>query len=210
MRKIAFLLVLLLAVGLAITGCRRRAVRGQVVTGDGDTTGMEVGGGVFAHGTPREQLEQYDQVLRQAGFEPVGPVSHGTLDAYSITAIPVDIRRGYCYTLSAIGQPGTDLNLLVLDPRGQDIAHNVLGDEHPWVSFCAARGGRFVIRLQMARGSGEYFFAPYQSRGRRAADLTAFFGGGAAAPTGPATATLDADTQGRIAALDAQLAGERY
>jgi hypothetical protein len=209
---IASVFVLVLALGLAAGGCRgRRAVRGQVVSGDGGSTGMEVGGGVVAHGTPREQLDQYDQVLRQANYEPVGPVSHGTLDAYGITAIPVDIRRGYCYTLAAIGQTGTDLNLVVLDPRGQDIAHNVLTDEHPWVSFCAQRGGRFVIRLQMARGSGEYFFAPYQTaRGRGAADLTSFFGGGAAAPTGPAVATLDSETQARIAALDSTLAAERY
>ena len=211
MRKILFLFAVVLALGLTVAACRgRRAVRGSAITGDGSQSGMEVGAGVVAHGTPREQLDQYDQVLRQASFEPVGPVSHGTLEAFGITPIPVDIRRGYCYALTAIGQPGTDLNLVVLDPRGQDVAHNVLTDEHPWVSFCAARGGRFVIRLQMATGSGEYFFAPYQSRGRRPADLTAFFGGGAAAPTGPAVATLDADTQSRVSALDAQLSAERY
>ncbi len=211
MKKITFLFVLVLALVLAATGCRgRRAVRGAVVSGSGDQGGVAVGGGVVAHGSAREQLDQYDQVLRQASYEPVGPVSHGSLDAYGITAIPVDIRRGYCYTLAALGQANTDLNLFVLDPRGQDIAHNVLTDEHPWVSFCAARGGRFVIRLQMASGTGEYFFAPYQSRGRQAADLTAFFGGGAAAPTGPAVAAIDADTQGRIAALDSQLGAERY
>ncbi len=213
MRKIGFLSLSMLALLLALGagGCHgRRHVRGSAVTGDGDTQGMEVGGGVVAHGTPREILDQYDQVLRSAGFEPVGPVTHGTLDAYGITAIPVDVRRGYCYTFGALGQAGTDLNLLMLDPRGIDVAHNVASDEHPWVSFCAARAGRFTARLQMANGSGEFFFAPYQSRGRRPADLTAFFGGGAAAPSGPAVASLDGETQSRLSQLDATLGAERY
>ncbi len=213
MRKIGLLSLLGLALALAAIagGCRgRRHVRGAAVTGDGDTSGMEVSGGVTAHGTPREQLDQYDQVLRGASFEPVGPVTHGTLDAYGMTAIPVDIRRGYCYTFTAFGQPGTDLNLVMLDPRGVDVAHNVATDEHPWVSFCAARAGRFTARLQMARGNGEFYFAPYQSRGRRPADLTSFFGGGATAPAGPAVASIDPDTSSRLQQLDQTLGAERY
>jgi len=180
------------------------------VTGDGASSGMEVGGGVTAHGTPREQLDQYDQVLRAANYEPVGPVTHGSIDANGMTALPIDIRRGYCYAFTAFGPTGTDLNLVMLDPRGVDVAHNVSPDEHPWVSFCAARAGRFTARLQMARGNGEFFFAPYQSRGRRPADLTAFFGGGAAVAAGPATASIDSDTQGRLQQLDQQLGGEHY
>jgi hypothetical protein len=214
MRKIGLLSLLGLVVALAasVGGCRgRRHVAGPAVTGDGASTGMEVSGGVTAHGTPREQLDQYDQVLRGASYEPVGPVTHGTLDAYGMTAIPVDIRRGYCYAFTAFGQAGTDLNLVMLDPRGVDVAHNVSPDEHPWVSFCAARAGRFTARLQMARGTGEFFFAPYQSRGRRPADLTAFFGGaGASAAAGPAVASIDSDTAGRLQQLDQTLGGEHY
>lgn len=212
MRKIGLLSLLGLVTLLAgVAGCHgRRHVRGAAVTGDGDSTGMEVGGGITAHGTPREQLDQYDQVLRQAQYEPVGPVTHGSIDANGMTAIPVDIRRGYCYTFTAFGPAGADLNLVMLDPRGVDVAHNVAPDEHPWVSFCAARAGRFTARLQMARGNGEFFFAPYQSRGRRAADLTSFFGGGAAAPSGPAVATIDGETSARLAQLDQTLGAERY
>jgi hypothetical protein len=216
MRKIGLLFVVAFVAALAAfgSGCRgRRHVRGEVVSdGTQTSTGMEVGAGVVAHGTPREMLEQYDQVLRAASFQPVGPVTHGTLDAFGMTAIPIDIRRGYCYTFTVFGAPSTAVNLVMLDPRGVDVAHNVAGTDHPWVSFCTARPGRFTARVQMARGSGEFFFAPYQSSGRRPADLTAFFGGAAAA-TGapaPATATLDADTQGRLAQLDQTLAGEHY
>jgi hypothetical protein len=213
MRKIGLLSLLGLVLALAAlgVGCRgRRHVAGSAVTGDGASSGTEVSGGVVAHGTPREQLDQYDQVLRAASWEPVGPVTHGSLDAYGITAIPVDLRRGYCYTFTAFGQPGTDVNLFMLDPRGVDVAHNVQPDEHPWLSFCAARAGRFTARLQMARGSGEFFFAPYQSRARRPADLTAFFGASTTAAAGPAVAAIDPDTQTRLQQLDQTLGAERY
>lgn len=211
MRKIGLLSLLVLALAASISGCHgRRHVAGTAITGDGASSGLEVGGGVTAHGTPREQLDQYDQVLRSASYEPVGAVTHGSIDANGMTALPVDVRRGYCYTFTAFGPAGSDLNLVMLDPRGVDVAHNVAPDEHPWVSFCAARAGRFTARLQMARGNGEFFFAPYQSRGRRPADLTAFFGGAAAAASGPATASIDPATQGRLQQLDQQLAGESY
>ncbi|MBX7190697.1 MAG: hypothetical protein K1X94_01485 [Sandaracinaceae bacterium] len=204
--------LVLLAIG---TGCRPRryVVRGGgEVAGNGQTdqrtTGVEVGSGVVAHGTPREQLDQYDQVLRQAGYEPVGPATRGVLSAsQAIAAFPIDVRRGYCYALTVFGTGGTDVNMFVLDPLGRDASHNVLPDEHPWASFCAARGGRFVVRVQLARGEGEFFFAPYHSRGRRPVNLAAFFGTQSSAAQ---TATLDGDTRTRLGVLDQTLAGERY
>ncbi|GAB4208100.1 MAG: hypothetical protein OHK0013_26300 [Sandaracinaceae bacterium] len=206
------LLSALAAVVLACSACRPRRYVGRgggEVSGQTDqrTAGVEVGQGVVAHGTPREQLDQYDQVMRQAGYEPVGPATRGTLSAAQpIAAFPIDVRRGYCYALTVFGTPGTDVNLFVLDPLGRDASHNVLPDEHPWSSFCAARGGRFVVRVQLARGEGEFFFAPYQSRGRRPVNLATFFG----APASTAqVAVLDADTRSRLGALDQTLAGER-
>lgn len=209
--RVLALVALLLAATVA-SGCRgRRVVRGVVTGGGGggSTAGtVQVGGGETAHGTPREQLEQLDRVLRAESYQPVGPATHATLPPNGITAYAIDVRRGYCYTLAIVGQPGTDVNLVMLDPAGRDIAHNVQPDEHPWVGFCAARGGRFVARVQMARGQGEYYFAPYFAPGRRPADLTAFFGG--AATTGPQIAQIDQATTQRLSALDQQMASQNY
>lgn len=196
-----------LVIGSLAGGCRRRSVRG-VTGGGGPSSGaVQVGGGETARGTPREQLEQLDRLLRAQGYLPVGPATHGTLEPNGITAYALDVRRGHCYTIALFGAPGTDVNLVMLDPAGRDIAHNVLPDEHPWVGFCAARAGRFVARVQMARGGGEYFFAPYLTQGRRPADLTAFFG---ASPSGPAVAQIDAATRERLQALDQRLAAEHF
>ncbi len=211
MRTSRWLAVMLgvLVLGSLIGACRgRRSVRG-VAGGGGPSQGaVQVGsGGERAHGTPREQLEQLDRALRAQGYLPVGPVTQGTLQSNGITAYALDVRRGYCYTIALFGPPGADVNLVMLDPAGRDIAHNVLPDEHPWVGFCAARGGRFVARVQMARGAGEYFFAPYLTQGRRPADLSAFFG---TSSSGPAVAQLDPATRERLDALDRQLASEQF
>lgn len=211
MRTSRFFFALALGVALLATlgGCRsRRAVRG-VVTAGGDTRGaVQVGGGEVARGTPREQLDQLDRVLRAQGYQPVGPVMQAPLAAHGITAYQIDVARGHCYTITVIGSEGSDPNLVMLDPAGRDIGHNVAPDAHPWVSFCAARGGRFVARIQMAGSGGEFFFAPYMVRGRNGADLTAFFGG--TQSTGPQVAQLDAATMQRLQGLDQQMNSQRF
>jgi hypothetical protein len=216
MRSLRWLVLLtaLVAVVLSSAACRPRRYVGRgggEVGGQTDqrTAGVEVGQGVVAHGTAREQLDQYDQVMRQAGYEPVGPATRGALSAaQGIAAFPIDVRRGYCYAFTVFGTPGSDVNMFVLDPLGRDASHNVLPDEHPWSSFCAARGGRFVVRVQLARGEGEFFFAPYHARGRRPVNLATFFGTQAAAAA--QVATLDGDTRTRLGVLDQTLAGERF
>lgn len=202
-----------LVLAVSIGGCRRRgSVRGEVASGGGAGGGaVSVGGDVVAHGSPREMLDQFDSVMRGAGYEPVGPASAGTLPVNGIMPVPMDVRRGYCYALAVFGTPGTDVNLVVNDPRGAQVVFDVRPDEHPWVSFCVARAGRFVVRLQQVRGAGEYFFAPYHSaRGRTPVSLSAFFGGATTSTAAPTTAAIDAEVSARVSALDGSLSGERF
>jgi hypothetical protein len=213
-RRLVFLasLALLSTLGL---GCPRRSryiSRTDATSGsDGQgrqTEGTNVATGVVAHGTPAEQLDQYDAMMRQAGYQPVGEsATHGVLSASQpIVAFPIDVRRNYCYALTVIGAPGTNVDMFVLDPLGRDASHNVLPDAHPWSAFCAARGGRFTVRVQLAAGEGEFFFAPYEAPGRHPVSLAAFFGGAATVQS----AQLDPATQSRLAVLDQTLASERY
>ena len=170
--------------------------------------GTNVAAGVVAHGTPAEQLDQYDAMMRQAGYQPVGDgATRGVLSAAQpIVNFPIDVRRNYCYALTVIGAPSSNVDMFVLDPLGRDASHNVLPDAHPWSAFCAARGGRFTVRVQLAAGEGEFFFAPYEAPGRNPVSLAAFFGGAAVVQS----AQLDATTQARLGVLDQTLATERY
>lgn len=212
-RRLVFLASLALLLVTAGCGGRRRFIsRTDTTSGsDGDgrmTEGTNVAAGVVAHGAPAEQIDQYDAMMRQAGYQPVGDgATRGVLSASQpIVNFPVDVRRNYCYALTVIGAPGTNVDMFVLDPLGRDASHNVLPDAHPWSAFCAARGGRFTVRVQLAAGEGEFFFAPYEAPGRHPVSLAAFFGGAAVVQS----AQLDRATQARLGVLDETLATERY
>lgn len=195
---------------LVAPGCRGRRYA-TTRSPSGPTSGQaqpaqSIGGGtVVAHGAPREQLEQFDGVMRQASYEPVAGAIEGNLTPeQQYASYPLDARRNQCYAVAVFGAPGQDVNLFLLDPRGGQAAFNVLPDEHPWIAFCAVRGGRFFLRVQ---GSGAFFLAAYQAEGRRPVDLHAFF---QQATPESQVATLDGTTQARITAVESQLSGERY
>lgn len=175
-------------------------------TGGGETVTT---GGVVASGSPREQLEQLDGVLRGQNFAPTGPAVHGNLAPNGLIAYAVDAEAGSCYTLTVIGEdPSQNIDMIVLDPLGRPVAHNVRPDNHPWASFCASTPGRFIARVQMAGGSGGYFYANYQGASGRRMELSQFFG--QQAETGPQLAQMDGETQQRLAQLDQQLGGQGF
>ncbi len=197
----------------AIGGCRsprRQWTPAQSVpvatTGGGQTVTT---GGVVASGSPREMLEQLDQVLRAQGFAPTGPAVHGSLAQNGLIAYAVDAQPGACYTLAVIGeQGGQNIDMIVLDPLGRPAAHDVRPDNHPWASFCAGTAGRFIARVQMASGGGGYFYANYQGTAGRRMELSQFFG--QQAESGPQLAQMDGETQQRLGALDQQLGAQGF
>lgn len=215
MRRTTTLLFLLLSLGasLAFAGCRsqRRAWQPTDTTSTTTTggTGTVAATGTVASGTPREQLEQLDSVLRPAGFAPTGPAVHGNLQTNGMVAYAVDALPNTCYALAVIGEDaGQNLDMVVLDPLGRTAAHNVRPDNHPWVSFCAGAAGRFIARVQMASGTGGYFFAPYSSAGGQRIELSAFFGDPVTAEV--QVAQMDSGTQTRLTRLDGLMTQRSY
>jgi len=214
MTRPAFLsLAGVLLVATALVGCRspRRqwtapTNAAAVTTGGGQTV---TSGGVVATGTPRQVLEQLDGVLRQQGFSPTGPAVHGNLATNGLIAYAVDAAAGSCYTLAVIGEgTGQNIDMIVLDPYGRPAAHNVRPDNHPWASFCAGSAGRFIARVQMASGTGGYFYAVYAGPAGRQMELSSFYGEQAASQV--EVAQMDGATQQRLGALDQQLGGQGF
>ncbi len=203
-------LLSLLALGaLALAACSSPRRRWQPDQGGGQATVTTGGGqtvtaaGVVASGSPREQLEQLDGVLRQQGFTATGPAVHGNLPTNGLIAYAVDATPNSCYTLAVLGETsGQNIDMIVIDPYGRPTAHNVRPDNHPWASFCASQAGRFIARVQMASGAGSYYYAAYQGPANRQMDLASFYGEASSAVQ---TAQMDAQTQQRLGALDGQM-----
>ncbi|MCB9595118.1 MAG: hypothetical protein H6719_20540 [Sandaracinaceae bacterium] len=207
------LLLISLYASSTILGCGPQRERWTPQTGGGATTtgqGQTVAAtGVTASGTPREQLDQLDGILRGQGMTPVGPAQHGSLQANGLLAYAVDALPNACYTLVVLGEdPGQNIDMIVLDPYGRPAAHHVRPDNHPWVSFCSAAAGRFIARVQMAGGQGGYFYGAYQGPANRQMELSSFYGDTPQATV--QTAQMDGQTQQRLGALDQRLSAQGY
>ncbi|MBX3246448.1 MAG: hypothetical protein KF901_04625 [Myxococcales bacterium] len=179
--------------------------------GQPTVTPMANGGGApvaAASGAPRQRLETVDAHMRRVGFERVGPaVRNANMQSGGLVAYPVDAQRaGECFVPIALSAVGTTMNLFIIDPMGRTVANSV-ATPNPWVKVCASQPGRFIARLQMGQGSGEYYYALYRGAPQADPQLAAVLGGvGAAAPS----AQIDPDSNQRLLALDAELQPQGY
>ncbi|MBZ0115501.1 MAG: hypothetical protein K8H88_00805 [Sandaracinaceae bacterium] len=211
MKPIAIVLVLTTFLALGCGGRRRQFVPvigvGQTATtGGGQTVST---GAVRASGTPLQQLEQLDGVLRGQGFAPLGVAVHGNLQPNGMIAYAVDAQPGSCYTLITMGEdPSQNIDMIVLDPIGRTSAHDVRSDAHPWASFCSATAGRFIARVQMTAGQGGYYYAAYVGPPGRQMELSQFFG--QSAQPSVQVAQMDPETQQRLGVLDQQLGAQGF
>jgi hypothetical protein len=159
---------------------------------------------------PRQALEQVEAFLTSQGYARTGPAVRNTnLPANGVIAYAIEAQQGACYTVVAIAQSTSDLNLVILDPQGQTIAYNVDPDPRPWATVCPAAAGRILARLQMATGGGEYYYAVYQGSPSTRPDLAALYSGGQQNANRQA-AQLDQQTAGRISELDQRLSQEGF
>ena len=146
--------------------------------------------------------------MRSNGYSVVGSaVRNPNMPENGLIAYSINAQAGQCYTPIAIGRPGQNLTMTVIDAQGQQVGANVNPDHHPFVQVCGATG-RLVVRLQMVAGGGEYYYVAYQGPPNQQPDLAALLGG----TRGPSVqrAQLDPQTQQRIAALDQRLLTQRY
>jgi len=194
---------------VAFVGSTNGQTTGGATSQGGQGNGQANGGALPAGSDPQlaqlAQLNQVEQVLTQQRFTRVGPaVRNNNMPENGMVAYAIDTTMGACYAAVALGSDNTDLDMVMLDPSGATVAHDVRTDAHPWISFCAAQGGRHIARLQMARGTGSYYYALYAGPAGRQVDLSAVFGGAVIATQSTAGAgllenarLLDADMRAR-------------
>jgi hypothetical protein len=198
-RLAVFTLLAAISIGCMVPASPRRAGHG----GYGD--GLDEA----ASSDPRGQLEQLDGHLRQRGYAPLGPAVHNRhLAERDMASYSLEARPGECFVTVALASAGAEPSIILVDPWGRVIDYHVGSGSPPWIEHCPTAGGRFTVRVQMARGSGEYYYAAYGGPQRAAADLATFFG--SQDDEVVQTATLDATTEQRLRNVDAQLREEHY
>lgn len=210
--------LLLVAGALAEAGClpaspRRTAPRGgnrvPPPAGSPAATTGRAGGAAPVNEPPLDALNRLDPHLRRAGYVPDGPAQRNTgVPPGGVVAYQLQARPGQCYAVIAFSEPGTDVDLLLLSPAGQTIAHDVRPDHYPHAAFCPTQPGPHVARVQMAQGSSEVIYAVYRGPAGSDPNLAGYFG--EAQSAGPQQARLDAVTQQRLTGLDRQLVQEGF
>ena len=216
MRRSSFVLLPLLC-ALACSSPRRIVLANN---GQGEGAEAQGGGAVIGDtgasmvepsltGAPMQRLNAVDQHLTRQGFTRVGPaVRNANMPPGGLIAYGIDAQPNQCYVAVALAAESADLNMIILDPMGRTVAHNVTPDPNPWVHLCGGASGRHLARLQMATGGGEYYYALYQGPANVRPELAELLGG--RVQQDQQQVTIDAQTQGRLAAIDQQLAADRF
>ena len=115
------------------------------------------------------QLREARQLYLPAGQRLVrGPLG-GSLEQGGSINYTFQFTRGVRYTvLGVCDNDCTDLDMVMTDPQGRQVAEDVLTDDKPVNSVTAAVSGRYRVRVSMASCSTEPCFfaiAAYGSQG---------------------------------------------
>ncbi len=95
--------------------------------------------------------------LTSMGLAQTGPISEGSLGEGSDAAIEQELAAGECYTFVALGSSGVDdLDVIVLDESGRELARDDTRDRQAAAHFCPEREGTHQIVVRMTEGDGEY------------------------------------------------------
>jgi hypothetical protein len=143
--------------------------------------------------------------LRARGLEPVGEAEYETLAEGGVLRRSVRLERSRCYVILARGDREiADLDLILFDPSGAEIARDLEGDAEPRLEHCPAETGRHTIELRPYEGAGALGWMLLVGPGREPAGSA---GEGTPAAAGADEAAAPVERPDPVAALGAAAAG---
>lgn len=100
-------------------------------------------------------LAQAMTALRARGFAVVGEPRFDSLTAGERVRQAADFEPGRCFVAVARGDTAiTDLDVLLYDPRGAEIARDLGEGAEPRLEFCPATRGQYVFEARVFDGAG--------------------------------------------------------
>jgi hypothetical protein len=137
--------------------------------------------------------------LAAMGMAQVGPFVQGSLAEGREDRVPLELGAE-CTTIVAIGGAGVrDVDIQLLDPTGNPIAHDVAREPEATVRACVSAAGAYTLVLKMVSGGGDYTVATWTGGAPQGPSFPN--GGGSPAPPPNATyATGTCDSPIAIAA----------
>lgn len=94
--------------------------------------------------------------LSAMGLAQIGPMQQGTLGEGKEARINVELPA-QCTTVVVIGASGVrDVDLAVVDPRGNPLGHDTTHGSEAVVRACAETAGTYTLVVKMAAGGGDF------------------------------------------------------
>lgn len=122
-----------------------------------------------AHDPPQRRLFDSHNILRQAGFPVLGPISTGVVSAGQPRELLALLHRDACYVLAVFGGDGlADVEVSVDGPDETPLAEDGGAGRTAVVSFCAEREGEHRVTVTAASGAGEFAMAYWLAAGEGA------------------------------------------
>lgn len=112
----------------------------------------------WRHQSFEQQVQELDGALRARGFIPDGPPTEGTLLLGAQAVWRLWLLQGNCYEIAALPRPGgiTDLDLMLENDAGLQVAEDDLPTNNPRLSFCPEETGTYRLVVHAYRGGGDY------------------------------------------------------
>ena len=125
-----------------------------------------------------------------AGGEPIAPLKRLHLRPGQEAEINLELDSQWCYLPLAVSEPGTDLDMYLLDPNGVAVESDEAVDNYPVLRHCPQKSGRYRLKLLMYGGEGDAVYRVF--RGKLGGG-----GGGAKRSSSPAPINIgDSDSEG--------------
>lgn len=115
--------------------------------------------GVLAPRVPfravEEQLARSRALLRARGLLPQGAPALESVAEGEAVRVTVPMESGRCYVVVGRGGEGLrDIDLLLFDDAGAEVARDLEGDAEPTIEHCPAEAGTFTAELIAYEGAG--------------------------------------------------------
>jgi hypothetical protein len=96
--------------------------------------------------------------------DPIGELQRLKLAAGQERAVSVQLDAQWCYSILAVGESGTDVDLALATAGGQDVASDTAGNSFPIVRHCPTESAEYLIKLGMYGGEGRVAFRLFRGK----------------------------------------------
>jgi hypothetical protein len=99
----------------------------------------------------RVQIDRIAAIVADSGYQPVGGLTYGTLNAGAREVRPVSLTLGTRYFIVGVCDADcNDVDLRLLNPDGSQLAQDVETDDKPILTFTAPATGQYRLMVMMA------------------------------------------------------------